>query len=397
MNEFNSFKISPLLNSQFAVIDETIYVSSNNYNGLYAVDITSGRLRFIGKFLNQGNFDTLMFGIRQFGRKLFFVPGCAHEIAFYDLDAKQIKEIPMNQVFTTNTIVISVYAVIDDILYLFPAQATSIILYSMKYKKVIDTIDIVDIYKKVFGVGYVALSATDTSYLYQNKIYIPCWMHSAFMSFDLESRNIEFYKVTGCGQGFCSLCGVDNTIYALSRSGILVKWDIHTKKVIDMSKIISDSHVAEVYRNISLIGEYLYLVPDSGILKIIKTDLNMHIKREGLPNEVTDILGREYSDETVYIGCIHDEKMYCYTDKNRYFCVDMQNEAIEWVRTVIYDSEELKNAIFDATGIQEKCKVIQETSAISVSELIEMVCNDHKMEKKEQSYVGDKIYRTILK
>ncbi len=396
MDELNNFRVSPLLNAQFVITSDTIYVSACNYNGLYAVDIASGKLRFIGKFLNQGNFDTFMFGVKQYGSKLVFVPGCAQEIAFYDLDTEQIEEIPMQHVFSTNTIVVSAYLVINDILYLFPAQSSSIILYSISSKEIIDIIDIVDIYKKNFDCGYVALSATDTYYFDKNKIYIPCWMHPALMRFDLDSRKVTFYRVTGCGQGFCSLCGMGDSIYALGRNGVLVKWDIRSEKVLDRAEIVSDNNMAEIFRRIEIIGEHIYLIADSGRLKVIRTDLYMHVESEGLPKEITDGLGQECPDEIIYIGGISDEKMYCYTDKNRYFCIDMKNARMEWVRTILYNADELKRIIFDDTDLQERCQVIQETEAVGLNELMEMVCSRRKIGKKEQHRVGEKIYRAVL-
>lgn len=396
MNELNDFKQSPLLNAQFAVTDETIYVSACSYNGLYAIDIVSGRLRFIGKFLNQGNFDTFMFEVKQYGNKLVFVPGCAQEIAFYDLETKQIEEVSMEHVFSTNTIVMSAYTVVDDILYLFPAQATSIICYDMNTKDIIDVIDIADIYKRTFGMGYVALSAATTIYRHKNQVYIPCWMHSAFMSFDLESRNIAFYQAAGCGQGFCALCGVGDTIYALGRNGMLIQWDVCSKEVLDKKQLMAVSNRAEEYRKMVIVGEQIYLMSDGGILKLIKTDLRMQTEREGLSKEVLDKLGKECTGETIYVGCTNDEKAYCYTDKNRYFCMDLKSETVEWVRSAVYDSDALKKIIYDDTGIRGKGKVIQETDAIDLHGLMEMVCSGKEMEKRERRHVGDKIYRTIL-
>ena len=393
MNELNSFKISPLLYGQFAITDKTIYVSARNYNGLFAIDIISGRLAFMGKFLHQGSYDTSLFYIKNYGKKLIFIPSCAHEIAVFDIEKKQIKEISLKQVLSTYSIVMSTAVIYEDNLYLFPAQANSIIIYSMKNECILDVINTAEIYKNVFREGYTALGSTDSNYIYGNKIYIPCWTQSAFMSLDMDNKNVEFHRIAECTQGFCALCGYGDIIYALNRNKELIEWDIKSKKVISRTTVLEDGNTAEHYRVITVISGDIYLLSHIGILRIIKIDLGTKSVHKGLSQKLSDILEKECINETVYFGKINEEKIYCYTDKNRYLCIDLKNEKLDWNRDVIFDPDELKKIIFNETDMLEKRNIINETNAIAIKELVEMICNFQKKEEGKESHIGKQIYK----
>lgn len=393
MDKSDDFRILPILNSQFAVIDETIYVSAFNYNGVYAVDIISGKLRFIGKFLNYGNFDMALFEGKGCNEKLIFVPGRASEIAFYDRKKNQIEEVSMKSVLISDSIAMCTCIIINDILYLFPVKTTLVILYDMNEKRILNAVDIINVYKSVFGRIDALLSNTDSNYIYDNKIYIACWMQPAFMSLDLDSKKIDFYQVIEGEKGFCSLCGQGNIIYALDRNGMLLKWDINSKKIMEKSRIFENQNNVVLYNKIAVIGQHIYLFSNSGILKIAKMTLNMKLEREGLPQKVLNLLRKEYSDETIYIGCLKGEELYCYTDKKRYLCVDIKNENLKWVRNIIYDVDELRKNIFDETSMGIKNKVIYETEAVTLNELIDRLASFNYGLDISKTDIGRAIYK----
>lgn len=386
--------ISPLINSELAATDDAIYASAADCNGLYAIDIASGELTFIGKFLHQGNFDASIFSVKRYGNNLIFAPGNAHEIAFFDLDKKQIEEVSMDGVFSTYSIVLSAFTVIDGILYMFPAQSNSIILYEISSKRVLKAINIADDYKNAFGEDYHALCATDSSYVYENKIYIPCWMTPAFMSLDLESHAFEFYKIPEQQQGFCSLFGQGDIIYALGRDGILIKWDIGLKKVISRLETLSGEKDAEVYRRITAIGGNIFLLSERKTFRPIKIEEDKHAGR--LRQKYLYVMGDGDTGEKIYTGCLDGEKLYCHTDKRRYLCYDMKNERLEWVRNIKFDSDELIKVIFDETGVIRKNEIISETKLFGIRELIEISRGKHETEKQEEINMGEKIYHAVL-
>lgn len=394
MSNLDNFGISPLINAELAITDDAIYVSAANYNGLYAVDIADGKLTYIGKFIHQGNFDVSMFSVKKYENNLIFAPRNAHEIAIFDLDRKQIEEISMEGVFSTDSMVISTFTVIDGILYMFPAQSNSIILYEISSKRVLKAINIAGDYKNVFGEKYQALCATNSSYVYGNKIYIPCWMHPAFMSLDLESRAFEFYKIPEQQKGFCSLFGEGDIIYALCRDGVLVKWDIGLKKVISRLETLIGENDAEAYRRIMAIGGNIFLLSERSTFRPIKIEGGMHAGV--LRQEYLELMEEGCPDEKVYTGCMDGEKLYCHTDKNRYLCYDMKNERLEWVRNIKFDPDELRKIILDGTGVIGKNKTMNETNVIGIRELIEISRGKHEKEEKEKVRIGEKIYSSAM-
>ncbi len=392
----DSFKKLPLLNSQFTVINKTIYISSGNYNGLYAIDIYDGELKLIGKFTYQGSFDTSLFLMKNYNKKLLFIPLCAREIAIYDIEKKQIEETMIKYELSTYSIAMSTCAVWEEEIYLFPAKADSIIIYNMVRQCIKESINIANIYTNTFREGYSALAASDSSYIYEDKVYIPCWTQPAFMSLDFNTKKIQFHTMNELEQGFCSLCGYGNYVYALNRCGVLIKWDISSGKVLLKEKIIADRNNVEYYRAITIIDEHIYLHSTMGILRMVKTNLELQIESEGVPQGLLDMLKEIFVDEIVYFGCFNQDKLYCYTDKNRYLCIDMLRETVEWIRDILFDFYQVKKDIFDETKIIEKNYVFRENDAISIEELIELTNKSQEKLVHTQSCIGEKIYRISL-
>lgn len=390
----DDFRISPLLYGQFAVVEGTMYISACNYNGLYTVDIENGKMEFIGKFLQQNNFDIQLFSIKQYGRKLIFVPEYAREIAVYDIDLGVIEEIPMKNLFYTDPSMISTSTIIDYKLYMFPAKARSIIIYDMRGKEIADVLSVADKYTDFFKKDYICLGATDTNYVYNSKIYVTCWRHSALMSLDINNKSIAFYSITGYEEGFCALCGQKEMIYALNRNGTLIKWDSVSQKTMEMSVVIPEEDSAEDYRKLLIIDDYIYAVSHTSILKIIKIDINTLQAAECLTNKFSELC-KEHPDETIYYGCVTGTKLYCYTDRNQYLCIDLRSEKMEWKRKVIFDSDKLREIILDEEGMLEKEEIINENDAVTVKELIHMTCGKSSVITVGESGIGGKIHKEM--
>lgn len=390
----DDFRISPLLYGQFAVVEGTMYISACNYNGFYAVDINSGKLEFLGKFLRQGNFDIQLFNIKEYGRKLIFVPEYAREAAMYDRDLKQIEEIPMKDLLNTEPSTISTAAIIEHKLYMFPAKARSIIVYDLQSKEITDVLSLADKYTEFFKQDYITLGASDANYVYENKIYVVCWQHSALMSLDINNKSITFYPIAECEEGFCALCGRGESIYALNRNGKLIKWDAVSQKTLETAFVIPEGEDAESYRKLFIMDDYIYAVPYTSILRVIKIDINTMQMTECL-TEKFSMLCKESAEETIYFGCVCGTKLYCYTDRNQYLCIDLKREEMEWKRNVDFDSDKLRKIILDEEGMSEKGGIISETVAVTVKELMHMACNRIEMGENTGNEIGRKIHKEI--
>lgn len=395
MSILDNFGISPFIMSSSAVTDEEIYISAGNYNGLYSVDIASGELKLVGKFLHESNLGIYLFWVKRYGGKLVFVPENAHEIAFFDLDKEKIEEIPMKGAFNTNYVIIRTFMVIDGILYMFPGMSNSIILYEISSRRVLKAINIAECYKSAFGEEYLAFSETDSSCIHENNVYIPCCVHSAFMSFDLKSHKVEFHKIPEHEKGFCAFCGHGDVIYALCRDGVLIKWDIASKKAVSRFETLAGEDDADAYRKMAVIEGKIFLLSENTILKPIKIEPDMHTG--GLRQEYLEVMEDACAGEKIYTGCLDGEKLYCYTDKNRYLCYDMKRERLEWIRDIKFDLDELRKIILDETGILARTGIIGETQGLGINELIKIICEKHRhaIEEIEESSIGKKIWEEM--
>lgn len=391
----DDFSISPLLYGQFAIVEGTMYVSACNYNGLYTVDLNSGKLEFVGKFLQQGNFDIQLFNIREYGRKLIFVPEYAKEAAVYDMDLKQIEEIPMKDLLNTEPSTISTSVIVDHKLYLFPAKARSVIVYDLQNKEITDVLGLADKYTDFFKQDYITLGASDSNYVYGDRIYVTCWRHPALMSLDIDNKNIVFYPIAECKEGFCALCGQGEMVYALNRDGRLVKWSAVSQETLETAVVISEDDSAEYYRNLFIMDDYIYAVPYTSFLRVIKIDIHTMQVAECLTEKLLGLC-REIPEETIYFGCVSGRQLYCYTDRNQYLCVDLKNETLEWKRNVVFDPGKLRKIILDEEGMSQKGGIISETDAVTVKELMYMACDRGMMETDREIGIGEKIHREMI-
>lgn len=391
----DDFRISPLLNGQFLIVEGKMYVSAGNYNGLFTVDIANGKLEFVGKFLQQGNFDIELFTIKEYERKLIFVPQYAREAAIYDRDLKQIEEIPLKELINTDPATISTSVIINHKLYMFPAKARSIIIYDLQNKEITDVLGLADKFKAVLKQDYISLGATDTYYMYEDKLYVTCWRHSALMSLDINNKSIAFYPITGHEEGFCALCGQGEVLYALNRNGKLIKWDVVAQKTLETAVVIPEEDSAEYYRKLFIIDDYIYAVSHTSVLRVIKIDIDTLQITESLTEKFFGFC-KGCPEETIYFGCVSGTQLYCYTDRNQYLCIDLKHEKMEWKRKVIFDSEKLRRIILDEESISERGKIISETEAVTIKELMFMMCGRSTMAKVEKSGTGEKIHKEII-
>ena len=69
------------------VIGEELWISNSRFNGLYKVNLESGKSVYIGKF-PQYRLDNseLHFFAKKYGEKIYFFPKCASGIDIYDLE-----------------------------------------------------------------------------------------------------------------------------------------------------------------------------------------------------------------------------------------------------------------------------------------------------------------------
>ena len=389
------FRISPLLNGHFVVVEGTMYISAGNYNGLYTVDLNNGELRFVGKFLQEGNFDIQLFNVMEYEQKLIFVPEYSREIAAYDIDLKQIEEIPMRNLLNTDPSTISTATIIDHKLYMFPAKARSIIIYDLRNKKITDVLNLAEKYIDFFKADYISLGATDSNYVYEDKIYVTCWQYSALMSLDINSKKITFYPILGQEEGFCALCGQGRMVYALNRNGRLIKWNAVSQETVESAVVIPEEERTEYYRKLLIIDDYIYAVSHSFILRVVKVNLNTLKVEENLTEKFSGLC-KDCPEEIIYFGCIRGRRLYCYTDRNQYLCIDLKLEKMEWKRNVIFDSGKLKEIILDEEGILEKDRTINETDAVTLKDLIHMTSNRDTLVMDRRSGIGEIIYKEII-
>lgn len=373
MNKLNSWSMSPILYGKFAVIEKMIYVSSMNYNGLFSIDMDTGKLVPVGKFIHQGNYNTLLFEVKNYGKKLVFSPSYAQEIAIFDNETRQIKEIPIKQVLNTSHGVTGAAAICRDNLYIFPSRSDSVIIYDLKNENMLDVINIADIYKTVFREEYTIMCDTVSDYICEDKIHIPCWIQPAVLSFDIEHTVVKFHKISGCTKGFSAICGSGGSVYLLNRNGEFIEWDASSHKIIDRFPVFADEREAEFYKMATIIDESVFFTSHGGILRIVKVDVKTRSVSRGLSKGIFDALGKQNVNETIYFGCIQEEKIYCYTEKNRYLCIDLKEDKLEWVKNIIFDFEEVKNFVFNEEEILEKNNIINETKVISIEEYVEII------------------------
>ena len=388
-DEREYYRITPL-NSNFRVLKDDIYICASNYNGLFKADVVNGTLKFITKFECQNCLDMNLFLMESVENTLVFLPIFANEIALYDLEAGELCEIPLSNIYTKDITNTSNIAICDDKVWIFPTKGRYMTELDYKNKRIGSVIDIYDIYQNFFNMGYRILGVNG-SYVYEDTVIIAYWEKPYMIEFYPKNKTFRFVKVQECNLGFCALYGEGENIYALNDDGYIYVWNIKRGEVV--KKIYTGEEAKrqnnKFYRKIHIYNERIYLFPFSEITQMKTIDLKLGAIDKKLPQWL------QSKNSDLFFGYADKNKMYLYSNENHVMCVDLEKQCMDWGVDIQYDDAELKKIIVDDKN-KVQSGLIKESRAFLVKDLLRFTTVSDGKETENIFSRGDIIHNAIM-
>lgn len=118
------------------LVEDCIWVSLTEFNGLVKIDINTGEIFFVGEFPFEDRGYQLHNKICEYDNKLFFSPWNTNNITVYDLENKEFRKIPMEDCgyLSAGRVVTTVQK--DENLFFILENAREIIEFDMQREKI---------------------------------------------------------------------------------------------------------------------------------------------------------------------------------------------------------------------------------------------------------------------
>ena len=346
---------------------------SNDFNGLYSVDLSSQEIKFRGQVPFEPQVEHHLYSsLVIWENKIYLVPSRAKKMAVYDMAAESFEQMDLidkdeYQLFYGNFLY-------GSNLFLFHLFDATILRIDLKSKEVTVIDEWLD---KALPYFFRKADANFNYFRKQlvcrgGKIYIPFCYANAVLEIDCESLRSNIHVIGSEEQGYAGICedGEDLWLAPKQRNGAVVRWNPQTghKDVFpcnDDSNALAYIGIAKEHGQIFLYsGVELQKFPHSPSFKI-------------KPNQYRFVSVSERYTLARNIGkgtlVIYDKL----TDKETEIVI-----SIEYKNTpLIYEFEE---------------KIVNESQMQGLSRLLDAVALENRDRKGPDIKIGESIYRAII-
>lgn len=165
------------------IIDNYIYASQSFYNGLIRIDLNTSKAKYIAEFPEEKTVSTVLHRFSyKYGRKIFFVPCDANNVAVYDETTGLIKSILIDD-YDVRKNKQSVFCVNDNRIWIIPVSGNG--------KTIIINMD--DYKVEVLGQGEAPFEGSTIVNIWQedNKVYFVKSGSNIVVEYNLESGKVK--------------------------------------------------------------------------------------------------------------------------------------------------------------------------------------------------------------
>lgn len=381
--------------SQYRILNGSIYMLVEGYNGLFRASTEDGRVELIKKFIYRRNYESYPFHLMKKNHRLIFIPARADEIAIYDEVTDELYEIPLGW-GTNREWLMRDYIFADGRLWIFPVEEKKALEVDCENGKVIADIDFGEIYRSKMGKDYRFFSASGC-YYWKEKVFLAYYEVPYFAVLELKTKKISSIYVPEAEKGFTALQGKGGRLYSLNADGRLIIWNIDGHQVetfINIGESVPDFD-AVYYTNMHIVGQELFIC-GSDVAQMVNVSLSENYKiSRCLSNLISEtdetaLYGKlqfRYYEENFLYGC--DEFDHC-------FCIDLLSKALVDIWKITFDSDEIKRAIRDESMLLNKIQKVIPENAVAFEDMICGKMRGRRVEKAD-SQVGQLIYQNVIK
>ena len=183
-------------------INDYVYYSNLNFNGLYKYDLKTNKNTFIGFFPGEAKSTRHLHGaVKLIKGKLYFAPMSGNCIAVYDIENGSFDSYNIRDFCTTK------YTKFYDILefegsvYFIPSRSESIVKMNCKTNE----LNIYNNWDKYINRNLDKKSPVikNGSFIYNNELYLPCCRDNFIIVIDLSTFIVRRIKIENVKNGFC--------------------------------------------------------------------------------------------------------------------------------------------------------------------------------------------------
>lgn len=367
----------------------------------------NGVIKVKGEFINERYVEVpLYIDVKEYDKKLYFIPLGAKSIAVYDLKKGEFSSLEWKVETNIETLMFSGAYAYKNYLYLFPFLTEAVIRVDLVNGDMREVINL-----KNATVEY-RLNETD-GYFHKNSfalsgenLYLPFINSHAVLKFSLETEKYHIFNVGDSGYSAIEKCGEDFILASRIKNEIII-WNPQAGIVRKYSNFpesctFGSASGMVVYNNVC------WIFPD-GANMVVKLELDTgNMREEVIFRRICEAKYNKYSmwngiitffvakDKEVLLGTGRTAEMLCFNIADESLESEHWSVPEEWKETYV----ELLNVRYtkylaQKREIIKKRKYHEEVEEYGVKEFIEdiMIRADEPMEEKNS---GKEIYNCIL-
>ena len=364
------------------VIGEELWISNSRFNGLYKVNLESGKSVYIGKF-PQYRLDNseLHFFAKKYGAKIYFFPKCASGIDIYDLETGDFSHVECQTGSINNYVTaIDAFRLDEDNILIIPCYSGMTLQeFSIKKKAITKKIELIK------SNQYVRNEANTMS-LYackmMNEVFYPLHETNMIGSYNLKKGNEKIYLISGVKSILGDIVFDGRNIWINADRGIY-QWNPHSG---DLNFVCDCSAEKEGWiEQFILYDQYIICVPRW--LKNIKIidrynfeQKEIHIDKNKL-NKNKDMPWRDIRESFVW--------------RDKLIISPIKYEETIWIDLNSYEITYKKWEPLKVMSIQEDF-LIHEIAENDLEDYIRIIDeNEKNIRRKDTHYVGYNILQKI--
>lgn len=345
-----------LVLNAIAIKGDVGYASDFERNGLFEVDIKTGKSRYIELFPKEG---IMISGLHSHcewvDNKVYFIPSAGKNISIFDIDSKEIESIEIPAVSTKQNwgykpkLKFSKAILYNDYLWLIPATYPGII------KLDLNTNIFVTISNWLPNDEFMFRRAV---YIKENVVYAASGNNNNVLIFDLSSETGSIRKIGHMNNGIMDMCeNGEELVMAPRTEGAVVKWNLVTNEIKEYSDYPAMFNSGKIaFQCIYRCGYDFVLVPahaSHGIrLSGEKLKIDDEIQWKTGTNTKVELMIE--TEEAIYLREIKSDL------SNRFYLVNKRDGRLLDFDFTIINPEERQKSIVKAA--KENQEVMKETS-----------------------------------
>lgn len=226
--------------------DGFLYFSENNFNGLFCIELDTGKVTFLGRFPDEDeNTEELYKGMVEKDGKIFFAPSLAREIAVYEIEKRKFSKIPLQFANTLLEDAAKFFACVSykDYVFIVGCAAPEIVRIDTR---TLETTQYTDWYTKnqdIFRDTPDDVLFKHGAVVVGNCLYIASCRCNVVLEFNIDTGKGRFLTV-GCKEKrYGSICYDGENFWLSPRySGALVCWNREKNTTLDYDNITSNGN-----------------------------------------------------------------------------------------------------------------------------------------------------------